>query len=219
MTTRPPAAPADADGADAAEAPPAPSRGTRVLLGAQRVLLDVAAAVGVVSLVAVVLCLLFSVRPAIVLSGSMAPAIPVGALTVARTVPADTVRVGDVVTVPRHQRDGLVTHRVVQATPAGTVAGTGGGAAVELTLQGDANDEPDAQPYTVTEVGRVLWTVPQLGRAVAALQQHVVLVVAVLVGITALATFPVQAGTTPRRSPPAARRARGGPGRRTAGSS
>lgn len=211
MTARPPAADAEAGGADAAEATPAPSAGARVLLGAQRVLLDVAAVVGVVSLVAVVLCLLLSVRPAIVLSGSMAPAVPVGALTVARTVPADTVQVGDVVTVPRHQRDGLVTHRVVQIAPAGTVAGTGGGTAVALTLQGDANDEPDAQPYTVTEVGRVLWTVPQLGRVVAALQQHVVLVVAVLVGITALATFPVRAGTTPRRSPRAARRAGGGP--------
>jgi len=219
VTARPPAADAEAGGADAAEATPAPSAGTRVLLGAQRVLLDVAAVVGVVSLVAVVLCLLLSVRPAIVLSGSMAPAVPVGALTVARTVPADTAQVGDVVTVPRHQRDGLVTHRVVQIAPAGTVAGTGGGTAVALTLQGDANDEPDAQPYTVTEVGRVLWTVPQLGRVVAALQQHVVLVVAVLVGITALATFPVRAGTTPRRCPRAARRAGGGPGRRTAGSS
>jgi signal peptidase I len=219
VSARPSAADAEAGGADPAEATPAPSAGTRVLLGAQRVLLDVAAVLGVVSLVAVVLCLLFSVRPAIVLSGSMAPAVPVGALTVARTVPADTVQVGDVVTVPRHQRDGLVTHRVVQIVPAGTVAGTGGGTAVELTLQGDANDEPDAQPYTVTEVGQVLWTVPHLGRAVAWLQQHVVLVVAVLVGITALATFPVRAGTGPRRSPRAASRARGGPGRRTAGSS
>ncbi|WP_187365084.1 signal peptidase I [Cellulosimicrobium cellulans] len=172
----------------------ATDRPTRVLLGAQRVLLDVAAVVGVLSLLAVVLCLLLSVRPAIVVSGSMEPTIPVGALTLARTVPADTVAVGDVVTVPRHERDGLVTHRVVQVTPAGTVAGTSGGTAVELVLQGDANDERDARPYTVTEVGRVLWTVPGLGRAVAALQQHVVLAVAVLVGITALATYPVRAG-------------------------
>ncbi|MBW0254835.1 signal peptidase I [Cellulomonas sp. PS-H5] len=175
----------------------------RALLAAQRVLLDVAAVVGVVSLLAVAACLLLGVRPAIVLSGSMSPAIPVGALTLARTVPADTVEVGDVVTVPRHERDGLVTHRVVQVTPAGTAAGTAGGPAVQLRLQGDANDEPDALPYTVTEAGRVLWSVPQLGRVVAALQEHVVLVVALLVGITALATFPVRrdgddAGAAPR---------------------
>jgi signal peptidase I len=125
-----------------------PRAGTRAARRAQRLLLDLAAVVGVLSLLAVAACLALGVRPAVVVSGSMAPGIPVGAVTLARTVPAESVAVGDVVTVPRTDGRGLVTHRVIETAP-----GTGG--ATTLRLQGDANTEPDALPYTVTEVGQV----------------------------------------------------------------
>ncbi|VTR76307.1 signal peptidase I [Cellulomonas hominis] len=156
----------------------------RVARRAQQVLLNVAALLGVLSIVAVVVCVAMGIRPAIVVSGSMAPGIPVGALTVARTVPAGSVEVGDVVTVPRTDGDGLVTHRVIEAAPAAD------GSARTLRLQGDANTEPDALPYTVTEVGQVLGSFPHVGRAVAALQQNIVAVVAGLLVLTALATYP-----------------------------
>jgi signal peptidase len=163
---------------------PTPGRALRVLARVQKTLLDVAAVVGTLSVVVVVLCLVTGVRPAIVVSGSMAPGLPVGSLTVARTVDAASVAVGDVVTLPRQDGEGLVTHRVIEVGP-GAASG-----ATELRLQGDANAEPDARPYTVDRVGLVLGSVPHLGRMVLGLQQHVVAVVAGLLVLTAVATFP-----------------------------
>lgn len=160
-------------------------RAARFALGTQKVLLNVATALGAISIIAVVVFLVLGLRPAIVVSGSMAPGIPVGSLTVARTVPAETVAVGDVVTVPRTDGHGLVTHRVIETTPVGT--------ATELRLQGDANTEPDALPYTVTEAGQVLGSIPHVGRYVAALQANVVAVVAGLLVLTAVVTFPARA--------------------------
>jgi signal peptidase len=162
-------------------------RAARGARRAQRVLLDVAAALGGLCVLAVVACLALGVRPAVVVSGSMAPGIGVGAVTVARTVPAADVAVGDVVTVPRTDGHGLVTHRVIATTPLP-------GGATELRLQGDANSEPDALPYTATEVGQVLGSVPHVGRVVVALQQNVVAVVAGLLVLTALVTFPTRGG-------------------------
>ncbi|MFF1530472.1 signal peptidase I [Cellulomonas sp. NPDC058312] len=171
----------------APQAPPADrSRSTalRVLDRVQKTLLDVGAVLGTISVVVVVLCLVTGVRPAVVVSGSMAPGIPVGALTVARSVDAASVAVGDVVTLPRQDGEGLVTHRVIEVAP-----GAEGGA-TELRLQGDANAEPDARAYTVDRVGLVLGSVPHLGRLVLGLQQNVVAVVAGLLVLTAVATFP-----------------------------
>lgn len=160
----------------------------KLVRGAQRWVLNVAAVVGVLSIVMTVAFLLLGIRPAVVVSGSMAPAIPVGSLTVARTVPADTVRVGDVVTVPRTNADGLVTHRVIETGP----DPAGGGTA--LRLQGDANAEPDLLPYVVTEVGKVLTTIPHAGYVVQALQRNLLAVVAVLLLVTAVATLPLGRG-------------------------
>ncbi|WP_431837690.1 signal peptidase I [Cellulomonas sp. Y8] len=165
-----------------------PGAGDR-LLGAvrfaQRAVLNVAAVLGTISIVVSVLCLLLGIRPAVVISGSMEPGIPVGSLTVSRTVPAEQVQVGDVVTVPRVNADGLVTHRVVSTAPADD------GRSTVLELQGDANRDPDLLPYVVTEVGHVLTTVPGVGTLVQLLQQNVVAVVAGLLVVTVLVTAPV----------------------------
>ncbi|GIG36579.1 signal peptidase I [Cellulomonas pakistanensis] len=152
---------------------------------AQRGVLDLAAVLGALSIVVSVLCLLLGIRPAVVISGSMEPGIPVGSLTVARTVPAEQVGVGDVVTVPRTDGDGLVTHRVVGTAPADD------GRSTVLELQGDANRDPDLRPYVVTEVGHVLTTVPGVGTLVQLLQQNVAAAVAVLLVVTVLVTAPV----------------------------
>lgn len=166
-----------------------PDTVARVAYRARQVVLNVAAFVGVLSIVVVVICAATGIRPVIVISGSMSPGIPVGALTGTRTVPAGSVAVGDVVTLPRTDGEGLVTHRIIETTPA---AGT---AATTLRLQGDANTEPDALPYAVTEVGQVLGSVPHLGRIVAGLQQNLIAVVAGLLLLTALATFPTSRRT------------------------
>ncbi|RMI07027.1 signal peptidase I [Cellulomonas triticagri] len=145
-------------------------------------LLDVGAVVGVLTVVVTVACVALGVRPAVVVSGSMRPEIPVGALTFARTVPAGSVEVGDVVTVPRVRADGLVTHRVVSTEPSEDVAG-----ATRLELQGDANAQPDALPYEVADAGKVVAVVPGLGYAVQVVQRHVLVVLAALLALTVLA--------------------------------
>lgn len=105
----------------------------------------------------VVLGLLFAGwRPVVLLSDSMAPAAPRGALLVARPVDAAMVEVGDVVTVPV-DRVGRVTHRVVALEQ---LEGTRW-----ARLQGDANDTPDPGrvPLPATTLRTVL-VVPVLGR-------------------------------------------------------
>lgn len=97
--------------------------------------------------------------PLVFTSGSMSPAIAAGDLALATTVPADEVRVGDVVSVVNGE--GLrITHRVVEVDPAEHGA--------TLTLKGDANASPDAEAYPVTSVERVAFSIPRAGTAVSA---------------------------------------------------
>jgi len=128
-------------------------------------LLTVAAVAGSVCLLLVALAWAGGITMVMFRTGSMSPAIPTGSLAIVREVPSADLAVGDVVTVDRPGRL-PVTHRVVDVeatTP------------VTLTLQGDANPAPDAETYQVETVRRVLWSVPELGRVVAQLQQPYVL--------------------------------------------
>ena len=98
----------------------------------------------------------------VVLTGSMAPALPVGTLLVTAPVAADAVAVGDVVTVPRPDRPGeTVTHRVVRVDdgPAGRF----------LQTRGDANPVPDAWRVPAQgELRRVVVALPAVGRLLQA---------------------------------------------------
>ncbi len=96
------------------------------------------------------------IKPAVVVSGSMAPTMPVGSLILERAVPAEQIGVGDVVTVPRPDVNGLVTHRVVSVEPLHDDI-------VSLVLKGDANTSEDPSPYLVRDVGLHVATVPLLG--------------------------------------------------------
>lgn len=152
---------------------------SRVLNVARGTVVTIAAVLGAATIAVVVICLVAGVRPAIVISGSMEPTIPTGSLTFARSVPASSVGVGDVVTVPRAIGKGLVTHRIVATEH---VDG-----ATELTLRGDANASDDPLPYRVRTVGEVVAHVPVLGTIAGLLRTPfgitaiVVLVVAFLV--------------------------------------
>ncbi len=89
---------------------------------------------------------------------SMEPAIPVGALAIAKPVPAEAVRVGDVIAF-RSEGQRLVTHRVVEVS-----AGAGG---LGFRTQGDANDSPDSEWVPAGNlVGRIVAFVPGLGYVV-----------------------------------------------------
>ncbi len=91
-------------------------------------------------------------------SGSMQPTHAEGALAITRSVPAGDVAVGDVVSVV--VGDERVTHRVISVD---ALAGS-----TSLSLRGDANVDPDPEPYLVDHVDRVIVSIPQLGRAAEA---------------------------------------------------
>jgi signal peptidase len=131
----------------------------RQLHGLARRVLDVAAVLGLACVLAVAAALLTGWRPVVLVSGSMAPAMPAGTLVVTRPVHPDDLRAGDVVTVPLPGTDSLVTHRVVDVDRA-TAPPT-------ATLRGDANDADDPHAYPLTDpVRRAVLHVPHVGRAV-----------------------------------------------------
>ena len=106
----------------------------------------------------------FGCRSLVVMSGSMEPAIPTGAVVVVKRVPADSVKVGDVVSFRSPEQGGRVlTHRVV------SVAAVDG--RVEVETRGDANTGTESwaiDPQGV--VGRVVFHIPLAGYALAPLQ-------------------------------------------------
>lgn len=96
--------------------------------------------------------------PLTVLSGSMEPVYTPGDLVVVRPIPADEIRVGEILTYQLNSGEpDLVTHRVLSRSMTST------GETTFLT-QGDANDAPDENPVReVQVVGTVWYTIPKLG--------------------------------------------------------
>jgi signal peptidase I len=98
-------------------------------------------------------------KPAAVYSGSMVPTLRVGSLAVDRSVPSQSVRVGDVITfADPYVRGRLVTHRVIR------IFHTKHGLA--FRTKGDANETRD--PWTVRlpgHVGQVAFSIPYAGYA------------------------------------------------------
>lgn len=192
------------------------STGYRIAWGVLRalrgVLLTTTAVLGVVSIVAVAAGLVLDVRPLVVISGSMEPAIPVGSLIAGRTVPAADLEVGDVVTVPRRAgTTDLVTHRIVEIRE--VADGTAAPGTRELVLRGDANATDDATPYSVTEARRQVATVPGGGYLVQTLRstRGMVVLAGVLLAAVVL-TFAVPRADEPERAPRPSGRHAAGPG-------
>jgi signal peptidase len=100
---------------------------------------------------------LFGLQSAIVVSGSMEPTISLGSVVVARALPADEIRTGDVITYYSvNQPEVLVTHRVVGVE--------GSGPTLRLRTKGDANAAEDVGGVNVTRpVSRLLYSVPMAG--------------------------------------------------------
>lgn len=165
------------------DASPRPRTLTRVLVRTRSVLLWVGSAIGLICILLFAASLLFGVRPQIVISGSMEPNMPVGALVLVTDTPSTEVEVGDVVTVKRLDGAGLVTHRVAEIS-------SGANGTTQLILKGDANASADPQPYQVSNVGKVFLTVPLLGYLAQFLQGDAGLItIAVIVALIALAYF------------------------------
>ncbi len=130
----------------------------------------------------------------IVVSGSMAPTIPTGALIVLQPVASDQLAVGEIITFQHPERPAdLVTHRIVaiEEGPSGR----------SLVTQGDANVLPDSWRVVGRGQGwRYLFAIPQLGALFQVLQaplgRLVVLIVpAVVLGVLTLVDIWRPAGT------------------------
>jgi signal peptidase len=116
----------------------------------------------VAALVGIALTLLGTLLPIpggyevkIVQSGSMEPAIKTGSVVVIK--PYDTYVVGEVITFGEDTREKIpTTHRIIADT---VIEGE-----VYYTVQGDANEEPDAEPVLKADViGKVILNVPYMG--------------------------------------------------------
>jgi signal peptidase len=103
-----------------------------------------------------------------VLTGSMRPGMPPGALVVSVPEPVSSLRVGQVLSfqapTPEHQ---TVTHRVIQIVSTSPV--------VKIRTKGDANVKPD--PWVAQIEGNTLWqermAIPNAGRVINLLRQPI----------------------------------------------
>lgn len=130
----------------------------------REVALTVLALGGVVCIVLTVLAFTVGFSLIMFKTGSMSPTIPAGSVALVQRIPASEIRIGDVVTVDR--ADALpVTHRVTGVTASDDGAGSGDPERV-ITLRGDANEEDDPAPYTVSEVRILRGSVPHLAAVV-----------------------------------------------------
>ncbi len=133
---------------------------SRVRTLTREVALTVGAGLGLVCVLLAVVAPLFGIRLLVFESGSMAPTVDAGGIAITRTVAADELAIGDVVSVTP-AGDQRVTHRIVGID---LVDGQ-----TLLTLRGDANPGPDPAPYPVAEADRVLLHANHLGFAVHAI--------------------------------------------------
>ena len=122
-----------------------------------------------------------------VLSGSMTPTMPVGAMGLSHPVPMSDVGVGDVITFhPPHQPALVVTHRV-KAVVSGGGIGSPVAAPRYFVTKGDGNQVED--PWRVPAIGtvdRVVWHAPGLGYLLVALQDKVLRVVLMMAPLALL---------------------------------
>lgn len=125
----------------------------------REIALNLGAIAGLFCVLAAAASFLFGIKPLIFRSGSMSPDIPTGALALSKTTPAGDLEVGDVVSV-ENEKGTRITHRVYE------IVSSDGSTSV-LILKGDANQDADITPYTVTEADRVFFSVPGLGYAVS----------------------------------------------------
>ncbi|WP_084130121.1 signal peptidase I [Demequina sp. NBRC 110055] len=141
------------------------------------------------------------IKPLIVVSGSMEPEIPTGALIIDRPLDSAEVVVGDVVSLPSTVTGNVVTHRVVDVARHGD--------AIALTLRGDANPIDDPEPYLVDgDLWEVAVVIPGLGEAIADVSRPGVVIPA-MIAIGALLGLSLLRGPAPDRGGPEVPRGRG----------
>ncbi len=97
---------------------------------------------------------LLGVYPAVIISGSMNPALDMGDITIVKEVPPFEISVGDI--IQYQAGDGTtITHRVIDIN---SQEGTG-----YFITRGDANSVPDTPVYSMQVNGKVILILPKIG--------------------------------------------------------
>lgn len=144
-------------------------------------LLNVAAAGGLLCIVLVILAFTMNITLIMFKTGSMAPTIPAGSVALVQEIPASSIEVGDVLTVDRAGKL-PVTHRVTSINPPGPADSR------TFTMRGDANTLEDAEPYTAANVRIVRGHVPELA-AIIVWFSHPAVLGAITLAASALVTW------------------------------
>lgn len=151
-------------------------RSTSPTMRLANIALSIGAALGSLCLVWTLGLWMAGAQALVFQSGSMSPAIHTGDLAFSRSVPADEVQRGDIVSVVT-EGGTRITHRVVEAADMAAdppsefmlrehgheAAGHDDIGHARLVLQGDANASPDQLPYFVPSVDRVDAVVHEVG--------------------------------------------------------
>jgi signal peptidase len=145
----------------------------------QNILGGLLATAGLISVVIVLVSVMGGYDTFSVASGSMQPTISTGSLIFTSPTPASQLNPGDIITVARVDVKGQVTHRITKIEP--NRAGHG---QFDVTLKGDANTNPDAHTYVITDADRYRFGIPIFGYLVTGLRKH-----ALPVGVIVLATI------------------------------
>ncbi|GAA2186239.1 hypothetical protein GCM10009786_06140 [Leucobacter alluvii] len=148
--------------------------------------LTIASIIGGFCILLVLAGIMFGLRPLVVVSGSMEPAIPTGSLILIQQKQAEELRIGDIVTVSRPDGEGFITHRILEKTPHDD------GAGVDLVLKGDANENQDPKPYSVDSAERVVLTLPFVGIIVKYLQSPFGVVAGVILVLAVVSLYSIR---------------------------
>ena len=107
-----------------------------------------------------------------VLSGSMDPDLPVGAVAVIKPVEATDITVGDIIAY--HSGESLITHRVIEMINERNEP--------SFVTKGDANEDPDITPVSASSVvGKVVFDVPYFGYLSSFVQSRLGFILTIIV--------------------------------------
>lgn len=117
-----------------------------------------------------------------VMTGSMQPSIMVGDLVIAKELPPEQIKVGDVITFENKNSGNIITHRVKEIIKDGV--------GIKYITQGDANNVQDQNPVeSKAVIGKVVKCIPKVGTIMSWMKSNLVLIIVGIFAITALSAI------------------------------
>lgn len=110
----------------------------------------------------------------IVESGSMLPALKINSMLIAKELPSNEIKIGDILTFSGKNADVKITHRVVKIENNGE----------SFITRGDANNTDDPNPVTKDRViGKVIFSIPFIGLIFKILENPIAIGILVILGV------------------------------------